>query len=186
MIKIKLLNAVYISLVLLSLFLLGCREKSGFVTASGSIYNYESGEVMGSIFVTDQDGIVILELSLIGDDPNRLRAAHIHNGTCEEPLGHWNANSTESYCSYNSLGSIWAKPFAGDIGNLDTDRDGQASLRVSTDLWTLDKGLQSDIDGKIIAIHLLPSDFLGECDPMHEPDHMHNNPKIGCGQIELD
>lgn len=162
-----------------------CEREDRLVTASGQILN-NSGEVLGSVFASQLEESVVLTVNLANDEPNRIRAVHIHNGTCESPLGHWNSQSSNKFCDVLSMGRPWSKPYAGDIGNINTGVDGQGSITIETDLWTINKDKPTDIDGKIVAVHLLASHFDVECDPDHETDHTHENPKIGCGLIALD
>ena len=129
--------------------------------------------------------IVTLHIQLRGITPNTSKAIHIHNGSISEPGRHWNQQSLYAFCNSRSMGQLWAKPFAGDVGNVEIDADGTGELIIQTDLWALNSGDEKDIIDKIIIVHDDPENFALECDPKHSHDHLHSNLKIGGGAIAL-
>lgn len=149
-----------------------------------NIYNVQEREV-GIARFGQFGNVVSLEITLTGMTPNTSKAVHIHNGSVSEPGRHWNQGSFYAFCNERSLGQLWAKPFAGDVGNVPVDADGIGRLVIQTDLWALNTGDEKDILNKVIIIHDDPEDFVEECDPNHPHNHIHSNPKIGGGTIGL-
>ncbi|MEP1094898.1 MAG: superoxide dismutase family protein [Cyclobacteriaceae bacterium] len=155
-----------------------------FVTSEDG-ENYTKGELMGNANLQYQDGITTMVVSVSGMEANSSHAMHLHMGSLEVPGRHWNQNVLSAFCNTESMGQIWAKPFAGDVGNLDIDADGNGSFTIETDLWTLGLGENSDIENTVLFIHQSEEDFLNECDPNHGHTHGHVNAKIAGGTIIL-
>lgn len=153
---------------------------------SSNYLNYDiTTDSIGYGYLYQIENVVFLELSLFKQVPNGSQAVHIHNGTLGNPLRHWSQESTIPFCNVESLGEIWAKPFAGDVGNISIDENGNGKLTLQTDLWALNSGDEKDILDKVIIIHQSSQDFLEECSPNHKHDHTHSNQKIGGGTITL-
>ncbi len=182
------------------LFVIGCSQTEPLelpepeIEASADLYSLESlgddtynlTEVsVGKAFFSQAGDVVTLTIELHGMDPNSSKAVHIHNGSVDAPGRHWNQQSFYAFCNETSLGELWAKPFAGDVGNVEIDGDGYGQLILRTDLWALNSGDEKDILDKVIIVHQDPEDFLTECDPAHSHDHLHSNRKIGGGTISL-
>lgn len=164
------------------------------VTAESLIYSisengddtYEVSEEQKGIARFSQTGnIVTLEIELSGFEPGGSHAIHIHNGSVQDPGRHWNQRSLFAACNKRSLGEVWAKPFAGDVGNITIGNDGNGFFSIQTDLWALNSGDDLDIIDKVIIVHQKPEDFAEECDPNHSHDHLHSNQKIAGGTIDL-
>ena len=153
---------------------------------NSSYLNYDVKEtVVGTAYFYQTDNVVTLEISLKNQTPNSLRAVHIHNGELTKPQRHWNQQSFLPFCYTRSLGQVWAKPFAGDIGNIPIDAEGNGHYIIKTDFWALNSGDEKDILDRVIIVHEDPEDFGQECDPAHDHNHIHNNLKIAGGKIEL-
>jgi Cu-Zn family superoxide dismutase len=120
-------------------------------------------------------------ISLEGFAPNTIHAVHMHHGSCEQPKHHWNAGSEENFCNRRSLNVPWAKPYAGDVGNVSVGYDGTGSLTIKTNLWSIGSNDEKDILGLQVIVHEGYEDFTSECDPNH--DHIHENDKLACGTI---
>ncbi|MDH5397529.1 MAG: superoxide dismutase family protein [Cyclobacteriaceae bacterium] len=165
----------------------GCNEEEKPVTAGGSIYSFAiyNGvvEEIGSVFAIQKDGAVQMTITVSGQRPGAIRAVHLHEGDCDNPGGYWNMETTDNYCEVLSMGESWGKPLAGDVGNMLIDDEGRGTLTIQTDLWSIDSGNNTDILGKLVAIHYNPYDFILECDSTHIPDHTHSNPILACGLI---
>ncbi|MEP5610865.1 MAG: superoxide dismutase family protein [Cyclobacteriaceae bacterium] len=155
-----------------------------FVTSDDG-ENYTKGELMGNVNVQFQDGITTMVISVTNMEPNSSHAMHLHMGSLEVPGRHWNQNVLTAFCNEESMGSVWAKPFAGDVGNIEIDENGNGSFTIQTDLWTLGEGEDSDIENTVLFIHQSEEDFLNECDPNHGHTHGHVNAKIAGGTIVL-
>ena len=143
---------------------------------------------IGIIRFTQKEDVVSIDLEVINFPEGQLsyyHAIHIHNGTCESPLSHWNLGKDLDYnfCNVLSMDEVWAKPKAGDLGNIFINEAGVGDFSLQTDLYTVGSNEASDIVGKIIYIHEVAENFSQECFEGH--NHNHNNKKIACGTIEL-
>lgn len=146
-----------------------------------------SSESRGEVLIFQEDSVVTMTINLVGFLPNTVHAVHIHAGNCEQPGSHWNMNqpTTERFCNTRSLNLPWAKPLAGDVGNVSVGYDGSGSFTLQTDLWRINSLDDRDIVGYPIVIHEKYIDFTDECDPFHDHLHVHDNPKQACGTIEM-
>ena len=142
-------------------------------------------EVVGKASFFQTAEVVTIEIELSGQTPNTSKAVHIHEGTVEVPGRHWNAGKFIAQCNTRSLGSVWARPFIGDVGNVDIDENGNGTFSLRTDLWQLNSGDERDLLDRPIIIHENAQDFIEECDPFHDHTHAHSNPKIAGGEIKL-
>ncbi len=180
--------------------MLGCSKddaSSGPITnASTEIFSVTSED--GSIFTPVesvgtasfqyQDGVTTITVELNGMEPNGSHAMHLHEGTLSEPGRHWNQGRLDQgFCREFSLGEVWAKTFAGDVGNISTDANGNGTFTLRTDLWSLGTNSETDILGTVLFIHQNFEDFANECDLNHGHDHGHpKNPKIAGGTVILE
>ena len=148
---------------------------------------YEKGEWTGNAEFVYQDGVTSLKVSLSGMEPNTSHAMHLHDGSLEEPGRHWNQGKFVAFCKELSLGEVWAKTFAGDIGNIEIDAEGNGTFTIKTDFWSLGTDDEKDISGTVLFVHEKFEDFANECDPGHShPPHGHTNAKIAGGTVILD
>jgi len=143
---------------------------------------------IGIIRFTQKEGVVSVDLEVTNFPEGQLsyyHAIHIHNGTCESPSSHWNLGKDLDYnfCNVLSMDEVWAKPKAGDLGNVYINEAGVGDFSLQTDLYTIGSNDASDIVGKIIYMHEVAENFKQECFEDH--NHDHNNKKIACGTIEL-
>ncbi len=143
---------------------------------------------IGIIRFKQKEDVVSIDLEVTNFPEGQLsyyHAIHIHNGTCESPLSHWNLGKDLDYnfCNVLSMDEVWAKPKAGDLGNVFINEAGMGDFSLQTDLYTVGSNDASDIVGKIIYIHEVAENFSQECFEGH--NHNHNNKKIACGTIEL-
>ena len=140
---------------------------------------------IGAATFSEKNGIITLQINVTGLTPNNRHAVHIHEGSCEAPGMHWNQGTTVSFCREPNLDpdDIWTKPKAGDVGNIRTDEQGAGTFELSTIFWRLGSDDNLDITGLVIVVHENEEDFAQECFQSHS--HMHNNPKIACGTIDL-
>ena len=138
----------------------------------------------GEVTLEDLGASVRLTVTLTNATPNYRHAVHLHMGSCEQPGHHWNQGREEGFCNEMNLGEIWARPKAGDVGNVNTDSNGNGTLVVESEFWALNTNDQKDLIGAVLIVHENMEDFVVECfDDGH--DHVHMNPKIACGSIEL-
>ena len=143
---------------------------------------------IGIIRFTQKEDVVSIDLEVINFPEGQLsyyHAIHIYSGTCEYPLSHWNLGKYLDYnfCNVLSMNEVWAKPKAGDLGNIFINEAGVGDFSLQTDLYTVGSNEASDIVGKIIYIHEVAENFSQECFEGH--NHNHDNKKIVCGTIEL-
>jgi Cu/Zn superoxide dismutase len=192
------MKSIYLLPVILATFILsGCgpEEKSDpAILAVATLYSIEydtdstyhlTDQELGAASFSEMDGIVTLQINMTGLTPNARHAAHIHEGTCEVPGMHWNQGTDASFCRETNLdeNDIWTKPKAGDIGNIRANEEGSGTFELSTKFWRLGSNDSFDITGLVVMVHQNEEDFAQECFQSHT--HMHNNPKLACGTIEL-
>ena len=177
------IKIVFLAVVML-FFLQSCDNKNELAIARTSIIALDgTGEEIGLFYATYENGVTSATVSLTGMPAGSIHAVHLHDGTCDNIGMHWNQGLDKSFCGEESMGKDWGKPYAGDFENIYIDNFGTGSRSVATNLWTIGTGSSTDIDGKLVVVHAMASDFVLECDPTHIPGHMHINPKIGCGVI---
>lgn len=155
------------------------------VTSEDGI-NYEKGDLIGNVAVEYQDSVITMTVSISDMEPNTSHAMHLHEGTLEIPAKHWNQkNELFRFCNARSLGKVWGRVNAGDIGNIDIDSEGNGSFTIKTDLWAIGTNDHKDISRTVLFIHHKEEDFIAECDPNHEHNHGHTNTKIAGGTINF-
>jgi Cu-Zn family superoxide dismutase len=141
-----------------------------FSPASGS-------NLSGTASLTQNGEEVTLQVDIVGVTPGE-HAIHVHEiGDCSSADatsagGHWNPTNDEH--GKFDMGAF----HMGDIGNLNADADGKASLTFSTDKWCI--GCDDDtknLIGRSIIIHEGVDDF--ETQPTGDAGG-----RIGCVVIE--
>ena len=188
------MRAFLLLIILLALACDDTKEPGPKTFAAADIYTvslaadetYEQVDLIGNAEFVFQDGITTLIVSLSGMEPNSSHAMHLHEGTIAEPGRHWNQGKFVSFCSTFSMGEVWAKTFAGDVGNIEIDEEGNGTFTLQTDLWQIGTGDDMDISGTVLFVHQNFEDFANECDPNHDHDHGHHNPKIAGGTVILE
>ena len=91
-----------------------------------------------------------------------------------------------AFCEEESMGRLWLRPFAGDVGNIQIDDKGNGEFVLQTDLWSVGTGDETDVIETVLFIHHKSEDFVTECDPNHKHDGMaHTNMKIAGGTVTL-
>lgn len=130
-----------------------------------------------AFFVKEEGGRIAFGVTVKNVSPGK-HAVHIHeNGDCSaadaaSAGGHWNPTNEEH-------GQWGVEPFhLGDIGNIEVGEDGQGTLTLSTDLWTLDEdGKRArSVVGKSVVVHAGADDFTTQ------PSGA-SGARIGCGVI---
>lgn len=132
--------------------------------------------VTGTVSFDEMDGKVKMMLQMtIKDKANQSVAVHIHeHGDCGEmgkaAGGHWNPT--------NQNHGKWGNPpfHSGDIGNINLDANGNGSLELETDLWSIGGDTTKNILGKTIIIHSGTDDYTSQ--PSGNAGE-----RIGCGII---
>jgi len=137
------------------------------------------GVDIGSVFFTQTEKGVRLNISLIGMPPGNY-AIHIHeNGSCIPPDftsagAHFNPSGKE-HGFMNPEGA-----HAGDLPNITVDEGGSCTAEFTTDLLTLEKAKNNSLlkEGKTaIVIHKNPDDYVS--DPAGSAGD-----RLACGVIE--
>ncbi|MBT8275390.1 MAG: superoxide dismutase family protein [Bacteroidia bacterium] len=114
----------------------------------------------GTVTFTEQEGVVAMEATLSGLTPG-THAIHIHEKadcTAEDGTssgGHWNP----TFAPHGKWGA--EEGFhKGDIGNVEADENGNASIAMKTDEWCIGCGDENkDILGKAIIVHQGTDDY---------------------------
>ena len=158
------------------------------VTLNEDLYYQFNGMEIGALRCTQKEGIVSIDLAINNFPKGQLsyyHAVYIHTGTCESPLSPWNLGKDldYSFCNVLSMGEVWAKPKAGDLGNIFINDAGVGNFNLQTDFYNVGSNDATDMIGKIIYINEVAENFTQECYEGH--NHYHNNKKIACGTIEL-
>jgi Cu-Zn family superoxide dismutase len=133
-------------------------------------------ELGGRATFTRTDGGVQLDLELENASPG-VHAVHLHEfGDCSaddasSAGGHWNPTGEDH--------GKWGEPpfHLGDIGNVEVGDDGTGSLTMTTDLWSLGDGSDTDVVGKSVVVHAGADDFTSQ------PSGAAGD-RIGCGVVE--
>ena len=117
----------------------------------------EGNDVTGTVTFTETDGKVTVEAKVMGLKPNSEHGFHIHE------FGDISAADGKSAGGhYNPEGHDHALPetetrHAGDLGNLEADADGNATLKITVDNINLVEG-KDPIIGRGLIVHADPDD----------------------------
>lgn len=141
---------------------------------------------IGHIEIYEKSDFVELKIIMKNMAPGRSHAIHIHDNLCGDYQTHFNMGKSqeELMCDQYNLGKIWGRPYAGDVGNIEIDEEGNGELIVQSEFWSFETN-EKNIADKLIYIHLLPEDWEYECSLEHPDDHVHNNPQIARGVISV-
>jgi Cu-Zn family superoxide dismutase len=126
----------------------------------------------------DQDGDqVTMKLNLsVPSKANKSVAVHIHEmGDCGEmgkhAGGHWNpTNKNHGKWGGDSFHS-------GDIGNVQLDANGNGTIELKTDLWSIGGDSTKNILNKTIIVHAGVDDYTSQ-------PSGNSGDRIGCGVIQ--
>ena len=137
--------------------------KSGSAAAGDANFSASAGKVTMTVTVT-------------GLTPG-THAIHLHEkGDCSDPEAkaagpHWNpSNEAHGQWGHGAF-------HHGDIGNLEANAQGEATLTFSTDMWTIGGPAASDIIGRAVVVHDKADDF--QTQPTGNAGG-----RIGCGVIQ--
>jgi superoxide dismutase, Cu-Zn family len=135
-----------------------------------------NSQVAGIITFTEVQGGVLIEGKITGLPPNSAHGIHIHEfGDCSSPDG------TAAGPHYNPEGTTHGGPMDmkrhnGDLGNIEADADGVATISYTDAVVSL-KGDKSVI-GRSIIIH-------EKMDDMKTQPTGNSGARIACGVIGL-
>ena len=117
-------------------------------------------KVTGNALFSEQDGIVTM-IAVIGGLTEGTHAIHIHEkADCSSDVGtstggHWNPTN-QPHGQWGSKDGF----HKGDIGNLNANANGNATISMTTNEWCIGCGdPNKDIVGKAIIIHEGTDDF---------------------------
>ena len=154
----------------------GGSAKTGAKARATAALDAKSGSsVKGRATFTADAGKVTMKLEASGLTPGS-HAIHLHEtGDCSDPEakaagGHW--NPTKAQHGRWGEGSF----HHGDIGNLEADAAGKATLTFSTDAWTIGGDAASNIVGRSVIVHAQPDDF-------HTQPTGNAGGRVACGVI---
>jgi len=146
-------------------------------TATAAIQSRSDSHVTGKATFTEEKGQVTLKIEIEGAEPG-THAVHLHEkGDCAAPDatsagGHWNPTH-ENHGKWNTA------PFHhGDIGNIEVGADGKGTFKLTTNLWTIGSGVDTDVVGKAVIVHAKADDFTTQ--PTGNAGG-----RVGCGVVEL-
>lgn len=145
-------------------------------TVKTNIQAKNSSSLKGFVEFEEKEDKVIMHVEISNASPG-LHAIHIHEkGDCssadgKSAKGHWNPTETKH-------GEWQHEHFhRGDIDNLKANKEGEATLEFSTDLWCLGcADEKKNIIGKSIIIHQKEDDF-------HSQPSGAAGKRIGCAVI---
>lgn len=152
-------------------------ESAEGATAMAVIEAKNDSGVSGSATFTTVEGQVMMTLEVSGATPGE-HAFHLHEvGDCSaddgtSAGGHWNPTHADH--------GKWGEGafHLGDVGNLVVDDEGNGSMTVGTNLWTIGTGEESDIVGRAVIVHAGVDDF------QTQPTGAAGG-RIGCGVIKI-
>jgi Cu-Zn family superoxide dismutase len=132
-------------------------------------------QLAGSAIFLREAGGITLQVKVEQAPPGE-HAVHIHEtGDCSAPDGssaggHWNP-TVEDHGRWGV-----APHHLGDIGNLVVGEDGNGTLTLTTDRWSMGTGEPNDILDLSVIVHASPDDFTTQ------PTGAAGG-RIGCGVI---
>ncbi len=192
--KIKHLTLLSSMLIVASLFLVACNnvekedekvtatEKSetgmnesmsATATLSGTM---QDTSLNGTVEFMTQNGKVNMSLMIsVPKMANKSVAVHLHEmGDCGDmgkmAHGHWNPTNQQ----HGKWGS--GSFHSGDIGNISLNADGNGSMQLETDLWTIGGDEKTNILNRSVIVH-------GGVDDFTTQPTGNAGSRIGCGVI---
>lgn len=161
-------------------FALGSCSSSEKEVAKAVLNATATNQTIGTVkFFDEGGGKMRMELELnFAERADSVVAVHFHeHGDCgnmgENTHGHWNP-SNENHGKWGSEAY-----HSGDIGNIQLDSKGYASLSVTTDRWTTAANEANSIIGRGIIVHGGTDDYVTQ-------PTGNSGPRIGCGVIEAE
>jgi Cu-Zn family superoxide dismutase len=130
----------------------------GAGVATAKLEARSGSKVAGDATFSAAGGKVTMTVKATGLAPG-THAIHLHEkGDCSDPEAkaagpHWNPT--------NAAHGRWGQAafHHGDIGNLEANPAGEATLTFTTDLWTIGGPAASDVVGRSVIVHEKADDF---------------------------
>ena len=132
----------------------------------------------GSVSFVEAEGVVVVRADVRGLRPSAEYGFHVHEkGDCSAPDftsagGHFNPGGKP----HGKVGA--PERHAGDLRNLRSDAEGNATYAFETPLLTVKPGPNSVV-GKAVVIHANPDDYTSQ-------PAGNSGPRIACGLIRAD
>ena len=143
---------------------------------------FNSGNIKGNVyFIEDtKNDQVIIKINIKGLNKNSLHGFHVHESgdltdQCTSMCAHFNPYKKNHGCPG------MRERHVGDLGNLKTDKNGQAIYNTVDDVIKL-RGTKANIIGRGLIIHADPDD----CGKGGQPDSLttgHAGKRIACAVI---
>ncbi len=149
-----------LTLLAAALTIAGCASTPAAKTAGAAVKPTQGNVVNGSVSFTQTGEHVWMTAEIRGLTPG-LHGFHIHEkGDCSAPDatsagGHFNPSGHAHGASHGKGGH------AGDMGNLNADANGNATLKLEMEGVTLGSGAHN-IVGRAVIIHAKPDDLTSQ------------------------
>ncbi len=142
-------------------------------TALADLFPTEGNETNGSVTFEQTNGRVKIIAHVSGLAPGK-HGIHIHEGDCSQLDGssagdHLNPGNTQHGAPDSPT------HHAGDLGNIEADGQGDASLQITVDFISLLEGPNSVV-GKAVVVEAEEDDF----DPARS-----DGARLACGVVEM-
>lgn len=172
---------LFLSVILVLIILASCdssKNSTGRAIAAAQLYSTANTalNVGSAYFYAQKDGKIKMIMNIhIKERANNSVAVHFHeHGDCSDKgnntHGHWNPTK-------ENHGQWSVSPFhSGDIGNINLDANGDGSVTITTDRWSVDATNANNIIGRGIIVH-------GGVDDYKTQPTGNSGPRIGCGVI---
>ncbi|ANM31793.1 hypothetical protein ABI59_22870 [Acidobacteria bacterium Mor1] len=154
----------------------GHGEGHGDSMASAEMAAKSGSSLSGKATFVPEGDQVTFTLFVEGVEPG-THAVHIHEtGDCSaddgtSAGGHWNPTGSD----HGEWGG--EAHHLGDLGNMEVGENGQGTLSLTTDAWSIGSGADNDIVGKSVIVHAVADDFTTQ------PTGAAGG-RIGCGVIQ--
>lgn len=129
--------------------------------AVAHLHPTQGNAVLGNAVFTDEGNNVTLKLTLSNALPG-VYAVHLHeNGDCSAPDAssagaHWNPTGS----SHGRHGQ--GEYHLGDVANLTVGDNGEGTISISTQAWSIGSKGTDDIVGKSVIVHSGKDDFQSQ------------------------
>jgi Cu-Zn family superoxide dismutase len=154
------------------------KSKQGQITvyyARAVLQPTKGSQTSGQLWFSEAFGKVKVEAQVAGLDPNSTHGIHIHEyGDCTAPDassagGHYNPQAHQHGAPDSEARHV------GDLGNLKTDKKGNATLSLEITNASIN-GTLNPIIGRAVIVHKNPDDLISQ--PTGGA-----GPRIACGVI---
>ncbi len=149
-----------LTLLAAALVIAGCASTPAAKTASAVVKPTQGNAVTGTVNFTQNGEHVWMTAEIKGLTPG-LHGFHIHEkGDCSAPDatsagGHFNPSGHAHGASHGKGGH------AGDMGNLNADANGNATLKLEMDGVAIGSGA-GNIVGRAVIVHAKPDDLTSQ------------------------